>query len=67
MNNNFWIDIKDRKPEYPGMYFVCEECHPMLFHYGVCWYDRDKGFGALPIVAWANIPEYEHKPEDRYE
>ena len=67
MKDNFWIDIKDREPEYPGLYVVCWEPHLMLFEYGIFWFDRDSGFSAPgTVVAWAELPEYEHKPEDRY-
>ena len=66
MKDKFWIDIKDRKPEYPNVYYICREPHSMLFEYDVCWWDRDKGFPFADIVAWAQIPEYEHKHGDRY-
>ena len=66
MKDKFWVDIKDRKPKYPGAYFICREGMPMLFEYDTAWYDSKEGFTYTDVVAWAEIPKYEHKPEDRY-
>ena len=69
MKDKFWIDIKDKEPEYSGDYYICREPQPMIFDYEVDWYYADiknKGFTYTDVVAWAEIPKYEHKPEDRY-